>query len=233
MIKSALQYIIGLGKPEIIEVNGQQYSTKGLEHITLPAPAHLEISTLTGLVDYIKSDIDLNSSDSLLVQVCSPTSVKVLSRLMGDATRILFISCNALTPNISLNRFVDQENFIIMLQSCFEQTENTATIFKVVGNIKEENIIQSGDDGISQEVTAKVGIAKVANITVPNPVILAPYRTFEEVDQPESKFILRMKDGPQIALFEADGGAWRHHAMLNIKNYLTEKLKDCNVEIIA
>jgi hypothetical protein len=40
------------------------------------------------------------------------------------------------------------------------------------------------------------------------------------VEQPESKFVLRIKDGPQIALFEADGGEWRLAAMLRIKKFL-------------
>ena len=56
---------------------------------------------------------------------------------------------------------------------------------------------------------------------------LKPYRTFTEVEQPESDFIFRMKDMGSVccALFEADGGAWRNVAMHNIKAYLQEQLK--------
>ena len=35
-----------------------------------------------------------------------------------------------------------------------------------------------------------------------------------------------MQSGPTCALFEADGGAWRNEAMLNIKKYLEANLKD-------
>lgn len=59
---------------------------------------------------------------------------------------------------------------------------------------------------------------------VPNPVELAPYRTFLEVEQPESQFIFRMKDGPRCAIFEADGGAWRNQAITNIREYLKNEL---------
>ena len=76
-------------------------------------------------------------------------------------------------------------------------------------------------------------MAKVADVVVPNPVTLAPYRTFLEVEQPASKFIFRIKEGGQLALFEADGGAWQHEAILNIKNYLIEQLKDNNVIILS
>ena len=69
---------------------------------------------------------------------------------------------------------------------------------------------------------------------MPNPVELAPYRTFPEVEQPISKFIFRMQEGPRAALYEADGGAWRNKAILSIKEYLQEELKELeNIEIIA
>lgn len=57
-------------------------------------------------------------------------------------------------------------------------------------------------------------------------MILAPYRTFLEVEQPESQFIFRMKDGPRGAIFEADGGAWRNQAIVNIREYLKEQLSE-------
>lgn len=89
---------------------------------------------------------------------------------------------------------------------------------------EETGEITTGDDGISQQVTIKTGVATVGNAIVPNPVTLKPYRTFVEVEQPESKFIFRMKDGPTAALFEADGGVWRNKAMHEIKKYIYENL---------
>ncbi|OSA97223.1 hypothetical protein B2H85_16310, partial [Clostridium botulinum] len=65
-------------------------------------------------------------------------------------------------------------------------------------------------------------------------VALAPYRTFPEVQQPTSKFIFRMQQGPKAAIFEADGGAWRNQAMQSIKAYLQEELKEIqNINIIS
>jgi hypothetical protein len=122
------------------------------------------------------------------------------------------------------------------MQSCFVQNEDTAKILKVVGNIKEETVRNIGDDGISQQVTAKAGIATVENVIVPNPVILAPYRSFIEVDQPESKFVFRMRSTgsePQCALFEADGGAWKLDAMYLIKGFLTKHLEGIDIQIIS
>ena len=56
------------------------------------------------------------------------------------------------------------------------------------------------------------------------------YRTFLEVEQPKSEFILRMEqdkyDGIACAIFEADGGAWKIAATKAIKDYLQFELAD-------
>ncbi|OSB00487.1 hypothetical protein B2H85_13365, partial [Clostridium botulinum] len=65
-------------------------------------------------------------------------------------------------------------------------------------------------------------------------VTLAPYRTFPEIEQPLSRFIFRMQQGPSAAIYEADGGAWRNQAMQRIKAYLEEELKGIkNINIIS
>lgn len=90
--------------------------------------------------------------------------------------------------------------------------------------MKEETVHQANDDGVSQAVSVKTGIASVNSVKVPNPVKLAPYRTFNEVAQPTSEFVFRMRDGMQCAIFEADGGAWQLEAMQSIKEYLASQL---------
>jgi len=74
---------------------------------------------------------------------------------------------------------------------------------------------------------------QIPNIKVPNPVVLAPFRTFREIAQPESKFVFRMQQGPRCALFEADGGAWRLEAMKRSKAYLEEELEGLEIPIIS
>jgi hypothetical protein len=69
MIEAALRYLIGLGKNEIVEVNGHKYSTKSLNFVGAPSPDALSVTTLSSLVDYIKSGLDKKSSDNLLIQV--------------------------------------------------------------------------------------------------------------------------------------------------------------------
>jgi len=81
---------------------------------------------------------------------------------------------------------------------------------------------------VSQAMTVKTGICEVKEAILPNPVTLQPFRTFPEIEQPESKFIFRARKGertPSFALFEADGMAWESTAMLTIKEYLQEAVE--------
>ncbi|MDI3534802.1 MAG: hypothetical protein PWQ82_1167 [Thermosediminibacterales bacterium] len=236
MIKEALEYLVRLGQVKTIEVNGQHYATQGLTRILLPKAETVKVNSLTGLINYIKSGFDAKAFAGTLIHVVDHSEVRLISNILGDRGRETYMSAHAFEPEFRFGRFYDTESFIILLQSCFVQNEDAKKILKLVGNIKDTYIRQIGDDGITQSVTAKTGIATVEEVAVPNPVTLAPYRTFVEVKQPESKFVFRMRkseEGPQAALFEADGGAWKIEAMQRVKEFLEDKLVGTGVKVIA
>ncbi|CAI3547499.1 hypothetical protein [Clostridium neonatale] len=234
--RDALEYLVNLGekKEAIIELDQGTFSRVSLNRVTEPVASKLTVSTLTGLVDYIKTNVD-HLEGKLLIQVKSPEEVALYSPLNADREREKYVSAEAILPNnVVYDRFLDTERFNIMLQSAFVNNKDKEILLKYTGLIQDDAVKTIGDDGVSQQVTVKTGVASVGQAVVPNPVTLAPFRTFPEVEQPESKFIFRMKEGPSAALFEADGGAWRNKAILNIKAYLEKELEhNHNVEIIA
>lgn len=234
--REALEYLVNLGekKEPIIELDQGTFSRVSLNRVTEPVASKLTVSTLTGLVDYIKTNVD-KLEGKLLIQVKSPEEVTLYSPLNADREREKYVSAEAILPNnVVYDRFLDTERFNIMFQSAFVDDEDKSKLLKYTALITDDTVKNFGDDGISQKVTVKTGVVSVSDAVVPNPVTLAPFRTFPEVEQPESKFIFRMKEGPSAALFEADGGAWRNKAILNIKAYLEKELEhNHNVEIIA
>ncbi|WP_093046518.1 hypothetical protein [Thalassobacillus cyri] len=225
MLKEAIKYLTELGEAKTLTVNKQEYSTQPLQLLKQPTPESIYVRSLSGLVEYLQSEFD--GTEPAMIHVESPTSVKVFSQTNSNEEREHHIQAEAMIPKFSFDRFHDTEEFNIKLQSCFVKNEDRDIMLKIVGNIKEENVRTVGDDGTSQAVTAKTGIASVGSVKVPNPVNLAPRRTFVEVDQPESDFVFRMRSGansPECALFEADGGAWKIEAMRNVKEYLSHAL---------
>jgi hypothetical protein len=224
MIKEAIQYIVNLGNTDIHDVDGQSFSTQPMHLLKEPTPDPLKVKSLSGLIDYLKSNFDDDLRPSRMIHVVSPTQVVAFSSFNGNYNRNEYIAAFAMLPEFSFDRWYNAEEFNIKLQSAFVKNEDRDIMLKVVGNIKEEAVSSVSDDGVSQAVVAKTGIASVGNVLVPNPVLLKPYRTFVEVEQPESDFIFRMKNGPSCALFEADGGAWKLQAMHNIKTHLETSL---------
>lgn len=228
MIKQALEYIIGLKEPAISEINGSTYSDKQLNRISyVPYAKTIEMHTLTSLVDYIKANID-TMSDKMIIHVVSPTSVKLYSQLDYDRKREYLVEVNAQLPDFRFGDYIGHEAFCIALQSKFIQNEDRNLILKFAGTVEDGTVAEYGDDGITQKATVKTGLASKGDAIIPNPVKLRPYRTFLEVEQPESTFVFRMKSdrGVQCAIFEADGGAWKNAAMKNIKEYLQLELAD-------
>lgn len=234
--KEALEYLVKLGFEEdvLVETGKGLFSKTRLERVKYPTAETLQVSNLTSIVDYLKADID-ERPDVLLVQVVSPKEVRLLTPLNGDRDREEILKASALLPNnITYDRFLETEKFNIMLQAGFEDNEDKKLLLKFTGLIRDEEVRDTGDNGISQKVTIKTGVASVADAEVPNPVTLAPYRTFPEIEQVASEFVFRMQSGPSAALFEADGGAWKNEAMKRIKVYLEEQLKDLNyVKVIS
>lgn len=233
MEKEAIKYLMEQGiKPEerIIEKNGvfltvdENGSVKQFKPTVVLADYPLHLNTLTGLLDYTKANLE-RKEKQLILRIDSPTSVQLEGLLELDGSREKLAKVSAITPEITFDHFLDAERFIIALQAKFVKNADREILLQVMGNATEENVKQANDDGISQKVVVKTGVASKSEALVPNPVTLAPYRTFVEVQQPESMFIFRMKEGPSGALFEADGGAWKNDAIQNIRDFLEERLK--------
>lgn len=225
-LKDALEYLVELGKKEnlLIEDGRDIYARKGeLEKIYPDYPTALDTSTLTSIVDYIK--INPDDRDLMIIKVNSHASVSIYGSLDNYEKREKLVVSNALIPEVMrYGTYYSAEEFNIALLSRFVPTSDLEKLVKIAGNIEEAAIKTSVDDGMSQQVTLRTGITSVGNAVVPNKVKLKPFRTFTEIEQPESEFIFRVKEGPSMAIFEADGGAWKNKAILDIKVYLEEEL---------
>jgi hypothetical protein len=133
--------------------------------------------------------------------------------------------------------FLVSEDFQIKLRSLFLDTEDRQAIFPLISKLTVTDEIGAIDDGVTQTVSVKRGMSgALTEQAAPKPIVsLKPFRTFREIDQPESEFLFRMKaiEGkvPTLALFEADGGAWALEAVSLIAHFFNERLKDVKVVV--
>lgn len=238
MLKEAIEYLLKLKRPETLKVGERDFSTLDLYPIKEAECSALEVYNLDSLIQYIKNNPDNNVDEIRIINIESPLRVVAESNLFGNfkqREKFVIVDYSDLIPSINFGRYMNIEEFIIMLKSKFIVTEDLEKLIKVVGNITDENVTNYNDDGITQKVTTKTGIARVGEVALPPRIKLKPYRTFVEVEQPESEFLLRAKkgyEGIEFALFEADGGVWKKEAINNIANYLKESLNNENITIL-
>ncbi len=232
--KDALEYLVGLGNPKLVEVGDRPYTGIRLEPIKDPIATPITVHTLTGLVDYFNVEEIEEIKGNSFIQIASPTEVNLYGHIQHPwKSRDHFFTVKMFECNtFPFGSYIDHEQFVIQLQSRFVQDDTTAAILKIVGNLSDENVKTVIDDGVSQSAHVKTGL-RAEDKMVPNPVALRPYRTFPEIEQPASKFILRLKSGkgelPQVALFDADNGQWKLEAIQSIKLWLKERLPEMSI----
>ena len=233
MLKAAIEKILSLSELHVIDIGGETYADKKLDRIPHERTAcPLEVHTLTAILDYITTGCDEMEDDidrKFVIHVADHEHVNLYRELNSDKTRECLLECSVNPKTFPFGRWLDIESFIIAMQAHFVPSHDVDALIKLVGNIVDENSVTTADDGVSQKVTARSGISLVKQVEVPNPISLAPYRTFNEIEQPESTFVFRVRkgaNGVEAALFTADGNAWVNDAIRGIRDYLASELSE-------
>jgi len=240
--RDVMEYLESLVKraetPRVMEICGKTYVDKRMERYDVaPKARAVAAHTLTALLDYIENcaeEFPLGSR--MIVHIVDPMTVRLMSQLDKERTRETLFESEAEVSCFRFNQWYDQESFMIALQSNFVKNEDLELVMKLSGNIVSKNEQAYADDGISQSATMNVGVASKAPVIVPNPVTLIPFRTFQEVEQPESQFVFRIGEqngAPAFKLVEAEGGLWRLKAINQLKEYISNVLRDLPEEISA
>lgn len=217
--------------PKVIETVQGTFSDKHLYRIENELADTIVLSSLSGLAEMIKQEMN-EYNLPLFVRATSAERVHVFGAIRDDMQRERPFTAEAKFIGFDFNEYISIENMIICLKSRFAPTEDRDYLVQLLGNITDQQSVQTKDDGITQSATVKSGIQLVGEQRIKPIVTLKPYRTFLEVEQPASDFLIRLKDG-RAALFEADGGAWEHEAVKNVADKLRELLEDVpNVHII-
>jgi hypothetical protein len=232
-------------KAEILySKNGREYSTRELydvlsaeevalemEERKIPEPSALKTNSLSGVIDFLEQhEPDEFSVKPEVIHIQDYNAVSAKSKLLKSSQRIEFCFAKALgieNSEFKFGQFYDQEYMVIALQSLFVRTPTVEALLKVIGKTMDVTAAELTDDGYSQSVAVKSGVASAAEVQLPNPVVLQPYRTFLEIEQPESIFIVRTRKGakgaPEFSLFLADGGLWKLRAIASIKEFFKKE----------
>ena len=226
MLKEAIEYLVGLKDNKTYEIDGKHWSDHRLEMVEAPIyrREEVEFGSLDAIVRMVKAEIK-DYDVPVFIRVADHKNVDVFTR--PDVKEKRTWPYSATCKDVEFKEgWRGQQEAIIELRSRFLPTDDSEYLLKLIARINNEQGVQSNDNGVSQTVVAKQGVSLMSTEVVKPRLNLKPFRTFREVVQPESEFILRLDKDGRIGLFEADGGIWRIEAKDNIKGYFEKALKE-------
>lgn len=249
---SAVQQIANLAQVQEFVLSGDQsldkrehkFTTESLVEMKPappPVPHKMVVTTLDGLVELIRQKIEGITPEQFaadyLLQVDNEAHVTLLAKKTDEyGRRVELASAKPVEfQKYQFGQWIPQEQFCIAVQALFADTDDKAYVLRIAGSITNEEVVIAEDNGFSQNVTLKAGMKLQEVVTLKPQVLLAPYRTFPECQQPISAFVFRARKeesgGPKLMLVEADGGKWKIAAMREINRYLDVLVP--GVEIIS
>ena len=229
MIQKALQYLVGLKDNKTYEINGKTYSDNPLAIIEAPRfyRKTIQFGSLDAIVKMVKAEIAdyTDGTEPVFIQVKDYKRVAVFTRPDDQERRLLPYEAECDDAEFR-EGWRDQDKAIIELRSRFLPTDDTGYLLDLLSRINNDQGVRTEDNGVSQVVTVKKGVTLVGSETVKPRLTLQPFRTFREVPQPVSDFILRLDDEGRVGIFEADGGIWKMEAKDNIRDYFEHELRE-------
>lgn len=230
--------ILEISPTQAFDYHGLIYTNKTVNLVPPPAIAKVNVITLSALVKLYKSKFEAIDEVPTVFHVTSEVGVAVYGSFSNDyAQRTAYaVASFADVKSFTFGTWLDQETFIIGLQAHVKDAGDRQYLLDLTSRIAINDQLEITDNGVSQDVTAKTGASLKQIISLKPRVTLAPFRTFREIEQPSSEFVFRVRKGtrgtPELALFEADGGAWKLTAMQSIAEYLTNAIANDAATVI-
>lgn len=227
MLKEAIQYLVSLKDNKTYTIDGETYSDHKLHRIppVIDRPSCISVSGLDSVVKLVRNELDMFGNLPLFIRVDGARKVSVFTTYDEYMKRDDLYTATCDVPDFR-EGFREYEQAIIELRSKFAPGEGVDYLLDLLSRISKDNGVTTRDNGVSQEVEARQGVSLKAIVSVKPRVSLRPFRTFLEVEQPESEFLLRLDEDGRVGLFEADGGMWKMTAKDRICAYFAETLKE-------
>lgn len=231
MLQKFIEHIQKTTKPLIATVDSSTFriTSDGDVKELLPTIFHpniLTLNSLDALVKMVKTEAPRYTEAPLYITIPDHLKVQCFTQPDPDKRyfRQFFYEVNATdVPGWAEKITLGFEEAQIALRTRFQETPDTLYAMKLVSDISLGAKVIYNDNGIATTITTQKGVALQTNEQIRPLVKLRPYRTFQEVEQPESIFLIRVSDRG-ISFIEADGGMWKLAARETIKKFLEENL---------
>ena len=230
MLKEFIKHIQATTQPLLTTLDGHTFiviadgKAEELRPI-IDHPDTLPLNSLDALVKLVCSEA-VHAEKPLYITVPDHLTVRCFGQPMAKERfyRQAYYEAGATdVPGWEAKTQMGFEEAQIALRTRFQETDDTLYAMKLLSDISCGAKVVYNDNGIATTVTTQKGVALQTNEQIRPLIKLRPYRTFQEVEQPESIFLIRLNDRG-ISFTEADGGMWKLKARETIKAFLEERL---------
>ncbi len=211
-----------------------------------------KVTTLDAFAEYVKSDPDDLRDDGVehvfWVHVESPCRVVYVGPPNDNREREIPLLAECPVQDVSaLARFQPPDDLVPVLlgmakdrrpanQEESETNETFGDLTKILRymrkTVREHQEVQE-DDGGGQTTKTTTKAGPVEWTHEDNPLSLAPWSTFPEVEQPLRLFVFRWNQAGQFKLAATPDERWRLEAVQSVATYLKAKLGDNGPPVFA
>lgn len=233
MLEAAIEKIESMSRPIFHEKDGHLYiadrdgnTNEILPEVIVPMPKQL--NSLDALVKMVQTEAVL-MWDKVYINIPSHLSVTAFTNiwdcdLLYERPTIYTAQATDV-PGWEEETKLPFERAAVALQTRFQDSQDRAYTLQLLSQITTGAKVTYNDIGVATTIVTQKGVQLQQNATIRPLVKLRPYRTFQEIEQPECLFLIRI-DERGISFVEADGGMWKLTARNTIKSYLETALKD-------
>jgi len=210
---------------ETTKIDGHTYTTESLHRIEAPRyrPGCTDVYGLDSICKLICNEFEEIGAPRLYVRVKAHNDVDVFTPFNDHMERDSIYRARADVPGFN-EGFRSPEKAAIELRSLFLPGEGVNYLLGLLSRMTKDDSATTEDNGVTQSITVKAGVSLKGKEQIEPRVALTPFRTFLEVNQPASEYILRVNDDGAVGLFEADGGVWKLEAKKLIADYFEREL---------
>lgn len=232
MLKEAIEKIVELSKPFVVKgEKGEIFTNVDLCECKSDLDLQYihEVRSIDALLNLIKNEAIIKYPDrKIFVEIQSFNSILCYLDVVDEDRneRVELYEAQEIDVAGVPSGWIDYQSAMIKLKAQFQDTSDKDYLINLLSKIDIEQGVHTEDNGMSQSVTVRKGIAAKGIENVKSICNLKPYRTFMEVEQPSSDFLIRINDHQEISFIEADGGMWKLAAKQTIKAYIENALKD-------
>ena len=235
MLKEAIEKIEELSAPLVYSEKGHTYVLYADHAMELrpdiDAPDTLKVNSLDALVQLVKREQQVQP---IFVSVVNHDRVTVYdspyegSRWKRNA---LYTATATDIPGWDAEVQMGFDQATVALMTRFQDGGDREYTLQLLSQITTGAKVTYTDNGVASTIVMQKGAALAQNMTIKPLVKLRPYRTFQEIEQPEGVFLIRISERG-ITFREADGGMWKLTARNTAKAWLQEQLKDMENVIV-